>query len=412
MIVDSPLELAPGSPAKRQRAAGNSQSFGPIPGRTKFALQIQHPLHLSSKMAIKTTPSTTAPHPPTFPAHTFAKLAPPTYLTAHLTSKDVPIRPSGRSPTQFRTPTCHTGSLTHAHGSAVVRCGDTAVVCGVRGEILRAEDVADYRPKIAEEEESFDTEMHSFQHVRREKREGSEEMARLGLLVPNLELATGCSPTHLPGGPPSTLAQTLSQRILTLLHTSNLLSVHDLRIWFRPPASAPICRGQEHEVMGEEEEEIAKAEVKAFWVLYIDILFISLDGNPFDAACFALLAALCNTRLPRAWYDADRELVLCSDDPAESKQLHLYDMPVPLSFGVFEGDEEAKGKKWILADMDGFEEGLCRENVTIVVGEEKRVVRIEKDGGGNVGGRDMRRLVELAVQRRREWIIMLRDGPP
>ena len=284
-------------------------------------------------------------------------------------------------------------------------------MCGVRGEILRAEDVADYRPKTAEEEERVDMEMHSFQKIWRENKEDSEEMARLGLLVPNLELATGCSPTHLPGGPPSTLAQTLSQRILTLLHTSNLLSTHDLRIWFRPPASAPTRHGQEHEVMGEE-EEMAKAEVKAFWVLYIDILFISLDGNPFDAACLALLAALRNTRLPRAWYDADRELVLCSDDPAESKQLHLYDMPVPLSFGVFEGGEEAKGKKWILADMDGFEEGLCRENITIVVGEEKRVVRIEKDGGGSFGGRDMRGLVELAGQRRREWIMMLRDGPP
>lgn len=30
----------------------------------------------------------------------------------------------------------HTNSLSHAHGSAVVRTGDTAVVCGVRGEIL------------------------------------------------------------------------------------------------------------------------------------------------------------------------------------------------------------------------------------------------------------------------------------
>jgi exosome complex component RRP43 len=33
-------------------------------------------------------------------------------------------------------PTLHPNALAHAHGSAVIRSGDTAVVCGVRGEIL------------------------------------------------------------------------------------------------------------------------------------------------------------------------------------------------------------------------------------------------------------------------------------
>ncbi len=354
-------------------------------------------------MAIKPSPSnsTSNPaHPLTFPALAFAKLAPTTFLTAHLSSPQGPLRPSGRSPSQVRTPTCHTGSLTHAHGSAVVRCGDTAVVCGVRGEVLRVEDIPDYKYRPEEDPRRDDEDEQG--RYKRMRREDSEEMAQLGLLVPNLELATGCSPDNLPGGPPSPLAQTLTQRILTLLHTTHLLSMSDLRIWFHPqaPSSTPSQ-------IEEDDEDLARPSVKAFWTLYIDILFISLDGNAFDAAWLSVLAALKDTRLPRAWWDGDREMVLCSDDPDEARVLKLYNMPVALSFGVFEGDGEEKGKRWVLVDMDGFEEGLCRESGTVVVGDGGRVVRIEKSGGGIAGVKEVRGLVQVAMGRRREWIGLL-----
>ena len=341
-------------------------------------------------------------------------------------------------------------------------------MCGVRGEILRAEDIPDYKPQpeedairdyedeqdeqslklsryyldrytevaessltgldqknkllalMAEEGKKL-AEIGSGGHNRnsqspdggnedeqgrrkRIRREDSEEMTRLGLLVPNLELATGCSPDNLPGGPPSLLAQTLTQRILTLLHTTHLLRMGDLRLWFHPRAasSTPFKPADEGE-----DEDLARPSVKAFWALYIDILFISLDGNAFDAAWLSVLAALKDTRLPRAWWDGDRETVLCSDDPSEARVLDLYDMPVALSFGIFEGDGESKGKRWVLVDMDGFEEGLCREGGTVVIGDGGRVVRMEKNGGGVVGVKEVRDLVERAKERRMEWIRVL-----
>ena len=280
-----------------------------------------------------------------------------------------------------------------------MRCGDTAAVCGVRGETLRAGDVAD--PTTA-----------------RPAADGGgggegDEMARLNLLVPNLELATGCSPAHLPGGPPSVLAQTLTQRIATLLHTSRMIAMELLRIRCPPPDETADDPSGVEEAAGEEEQR-ARAEVQAFWVLYIDVLFISLDGNAFDAAWMAILAALKDTVLPRAWWDVDREMVLCSDRVAEAKGLGIREVPVPLSFGVFEGDDGAgmaggKGKgKWVLVDMDGFEEGLCREGGTVVVGKGGRVVRIEKSGGVGVGVVEMRMLVELAGKRREEWMGLLK----
>ena len=277
-----------------------------------------------------------------------------------------------------------------------MRVGDTAAVCGVRGEILLASSIAGRNKRGTrrrKEDEDEDDE------------EG--EIADLGLLVPNLELATGCSPSHLPGSPPSVLAQSLSWRILTLLHATRLVSASDLRIWHQP---ARLVSSSE-----EDDEEAEEPEIKAFWVLYIDILFISLDGNAFDAAWGAVLGALGDTRVPNAWWDGDRETVLCDDAVAKAHKLRLNGWPVACSFAVFEprvggrtGGEDSKGKAaWVLADPDAFEEGLCRESVTVVVdleeGGRTKVCRVEKVGGGVVGGGEMRGLVGMAEGRWREW---------
>ncbi|KAI4113250.1 MAG: hypothetical protein LQ338_008210, partial [Usnochroma carphineum] len=187
------------------------------------------------------SPDTTAPTPLTFPPSAFAKLAPRSYLHAHLSSPAA-RRPSGRLPSESRKSSINTGSLTHCHGSAVVRTGDTAVVCGIRGEILNAEDVLDYKPAttvddLLERYGGRGIHLHEVTDEgmkRRSRGADAEEMAYLNLLVPNVELSTGCSPAYLPGGPPSEEAQSLSHRILSLLHTTQLLSMDDLRIWYHP----------------------------------------------------------------------------------------------------------------------------------------------------------------------------------
>jgi len=114
-----------------------------------------------------------------FPAQTFQKLSPNSYLLRHLQAKE-PTRPSVRTPEAFRSPTLHTNALSHAHGSAVVRTGDTAVVCGVRGEILsltHGEGRTKGRIVVQREDVTGNT--------------GDEEIKIHSLLVPNLELGTG-----------------------------------------------------------------------------------------------------------------------------------------------------------------------------------------------------------------------------
>ncbi|KAI4173457.1 MAG: hypothetical protein LQ346_008425 [Caloplaca aetnensis] len=400
-------------------------------------------------MAIQ-PPSTT---PLTFPPTHFAKLAPRSYLHAHLSSPSS-RRPSGRLPSESRQQSINTGSLTHCYGSAVVRTGDTAVVCGIRGEILNADDVVDYKPAMTVEalaqryggESARLDEGDDENRGNKARKADAEELAELNLLVPNVELSTGCSPNYLPGGPPSDEAQSLSHRILSLLHTSRLLSMDDLRIWHHPPSSTstknqpPPAEASPAETTSmsldaptsypnediTEIEESQRPKVKAYWALHITLLVLSLSGPPFPTLWTALIAAIRNTRLPRARWDADLNSVLCSPSISEARSLRMNGLPMVMSFGVFEAERDGAGlvsastqtgmeqrRTWVLADVDGFEASCCDEEVTITVrnsnsGRSKKrkaieVLGIEKGGGGIVGRNEMRELAELAGSRLGEW---------
>ncbi|PNS14880.1 hypothetical protein CAC42_2109 [Sphaceloma murrayae] len=335
-------------------------------------------------MATSSAPSLS---PLSFPAATFAKLTPEPYLLAHLQPSDrkaTPTRPSGRSPLDYRAPQIHSGSLSHSNGSAVVRLGATSIVCGIRGEILRAQDIPHpYRP--------YTTSSSSPSAAP----ENNTEISDLSLLVPNLELSTGCSPSHLPGNPPSPVAQSLTHRLLSLLHSTSLV----------PPSSLRITT-----TVTEDEE--TQTVTKAYWALYIDVLVISHDGNVFDAAWLAILAALRDTRLPKAEWDADNERVVCDPKRDEARGLGIGELPIACSFGVFENGNrirEEEGDMWILADCDAFEEGVVREGATLVV-DDGAVKKVELGGGQRVGREGMRKMVEQAGRRAGEWRKIVQDA--
>ncbi|KAF5865311.1 hypothetical protein ETB97_004519 [Aspergillus alliaceus] len=386
------------------------------------------------------------PTPPSLslPPSQFARLQPHAYLLAHLSpppaSNQPSIRANGRATSQFRVTSANTGSLTHTNGSAVVRLGDTTAVCGVRAEILHTDDIASWSvsrpppassattsnkrrklmPSQSEDDDSDDDESH---------------IQDFNLVVPNLSLSTGCAPGFIPGAPPSAMAQSLSHQILTLLHSTRLVRTEDLRIWYQPPnfGAEELERHNEDEQMdvdapqGEAATE-KNREIKAFWVLYIDVMIVSLAGNPFDAAWAAVLAALRDTKLPRAWWDVDNEMVVCSEAVSEARKLTLRGLPVSSSFCVFEADAASgwravvvpdaeeerelddsarKGnqRRWILADPDGYEEGLSQERVCVVVDKEQGgkgktvVLKLEKNGGWAVDAKELKALVDISAQR-------------
>ncbi|KAK4235873.1 ribosomal protein S5 domain 2-type protein [Achaetomium macrosporum] len=322
----------------------------------------------------------------------FAKLSPHPYLLRNLSpsSPDArPARTNGRAPQEARPIHINASSLSHAHGSALVRTGDTTVICGVRGEILPVERIPQYRPLDTRKRNQDGGEGEMGAAV------GRGELKDYDLLVPNIELATGSAPQFLPGVPPTPLAQTLSTRVYSLLHATGLVEAADLRIWY-DPSKAKKEEGEDTNMEEGEEEEREEGDderVVAYWVLYIDLLFVSFDGNPFDAAWAAVVAALRDTRLPVARWDPDREMVVCSR--TERRKLNLRGLPVACSAVVFMEKEQGEvgtaageGRHWILLDPDRLEESLCREMITMVVDcseGDTRIKNIEKQGGAVLG---------------------------
>lgn len=290
------------------------------------------------------------------------------------------------------------------------------MICGVRGETLAVSQIPNYR---------------SAADISNASGDAMDELRDYDLLVPNIELATGCAPSFLPGAPPTALAQTLSTRVYSLLHDSGLLdAAADLRIYERQEEEEKTTsqKDKKQDDDGLEEQTTTTTnQVKAYWVLYIDLLFISFDGNPFDAAWAAVVAALRDTKLPRAHWDADREMVLCSREDTGTgpgpRPLRVRGLPVACTAAVFTAtrDRQRRGNKkgssggsgdnaggqqqyWILVDPDRFEESLCDETVTVVVDRSQgqrdtRILGISKSGGTVVGPQVLRRLVDVAEER-------------
>ena len=321
------------------------------------------------------------------PRDTFAKFSPHPYLLKNLDpAEGEPSRTNGRAPQTARPFDVNLSSLTHAHGSALVKTGGTTAICGVRGETLLASDIPNFRAS------NRDT-----------------ELADYDLLVPNIELATGSAPQFLPGVPPTDLAQTLSTRVYSLLHRSGLVKADGLRVWHDG-----FKTGDEDRMEDEEESKIGDTEpvVMAYWVLYIDIFFVSYDGNPFDVAWAAIVAALKDTRLPEARWDPDREMVLCSSK--NWTELGLEGLPAACTAGVFtekDAERPSQGRYWLILDPDGQEEELCEEIITTVVdcsGGDTRILSISKHGGTVASPEHLKAFIKIAEKRWDDFRVALK----
>ncbi|KAK5272279.1 hypothetical protein LTR99_010617 [Exophiala xenobiotica] len=331
-------------------------------------------------------------------------ISPNALLHAHL-KQSPPRRPSNRAPSEVRPVQLNVGSLTHCNGSSLVKIGATTIVCGVRAEILPVSEIPSFRvTKTSAAYNPSAPVARDNRYVDGEQEDEYGAVPLYHLVVPNIELATGCSPKHPANTAPSVEAQSISQRLLSLLHTSQLVRTSDLEIIYTPPA----------ETQDTELGINADPQLKAYWTLYIDMMCISYGGSIFDAAWLALCAALKDTSLPKAWWDQDLEQVLCSAEVEDAHNLRLRGMPVPSTFGVFIPEQRlvtvngGDDQYWILMDMDGFEEEACIESGTITVdaggnAESLLILRIEKSGGPSIDVEQMIKIVTFAERRQRQW---------
>ncbi|TIB95991.1 ribosomal protein S5 domain 2-like protein [Wallemia mellicola] len=216
------------------------------------------------------------------------------------------LRMDGRRLDEFRSTSINQGSIDTANGSAVVRLGNTTMIAGVKLKTALPDP----------------------------NREA-------GYVVPNIDLNPISNSKYKPG-PPSEEAQVLSSRINDVLLSSGVLNQKDLTI----------------------------EQGKAVWVVYIDVVCINFDGNAFDAALIAIVAALRNTRLPVTRYDFDNDRVLAN--PEESTSVPLTKTIIPTSFGLFDGK--------LVTDLNDFEQSLAHSRLTVVINEDGTLAHMSSQG--------------------------------
>ncbi|KAK6508060.1 hypothetical protein TWF506_010168 [Arthrobotrys conoides] len=348
------------------------------------------------------------PPPLTFSTSLFRQISPALYLERHLTHSP-PTRPNGRSPSQCRDFTLTTNSLSHAHGSAVVRAGDTAVVCGIRGEILTVAPGDD-----PSRFESYHCPPTSATHACGSRGAGGASWG--GLIIPNVELSTGCSKKY-PLGPPGGLAQTLSDQLHELVNVTKLVSLDSLRIYDSDDGSGSSLASTK--------------KIKGYWSLYLDVLCISLDGNILDAAWYAIVAALKSSRLPLASWNQTEERIFCQallNHPISLRQ----SLPFTTTFALIplpNSENHRKETAILLNDPDSYEEGEACEILTILcttefdpaqgdsprfplAGLRTRVEKIEKRGGWNIGLTQIESCLDLATSKAARYFQSLAKEQP
>uniref|UniRef100_A0A8C0YGX4 Ribosomal RNA-processing protein 43 n=1 Tax=Cyprinus carpio carpio TaxID=630221 RepID=A0A8C0YGX4_CYPCA len=136
-------------------------------------------------------------------------------------------------------------SVSTADGSALVKIGNTTVICGIKAELTTPPSDAPNR----------------------------------GYIVPNVDLPPLCSSKFRPG-PPGEQAQAASQFIADVIESSDLINM----------------------------EELCIEKSKLCWVLYCDIMCLDYDGNLLDACIIVLLAALKNAQLPEVTINKETDL--------------------------------------------------------------------------------------------------------
>ena len=241
--------------------------------------------------------------PLTFPPELYKRLVPSQYLQQHLSS-DPPIRPDGRKPTQFRDLAITTNSLSNTQGSAVVRNGETTMVCGVRAETIEPDA---FTPKQ-------------------------------GTIVCNIEIGPLCH-ASVKAGPPTPQQQSITHQLQQIIETYDVVDLEALCI---EPG-------------------------KAAWILYVDIVCLSSSGSLLSTAYTAMIAALSTTSLPVARWDVDRATpaVRCK---RELVPLKLNAVPYLVEFTVFgthvladptdDETELAEGVILVIMNTDGSLLGL------------------------------------------------------
>ncbi|KAG5671510.1 hypothetical protein PVAND_001704 [Polypedilum vanderplanki] len=177
----------------------------------------------------------------------FKAINPVKFVLDHLEKN---VRPDGREFNEFRATIINKDSISRAEGSALVKIGNTTVLCGIKAELAEPDNIDQ----------------------------------NIGFIVPNIELSKLCSPKYRAIGV-SVDSQVMSQTIFNIIVNSECID----------PADLCIAKG------------------KLVWVLYCDLVCLDDDGSVLDVAILALSTALKSLKLPKVDFDIDTKVIKVND---------------------------------------------------------------------------------------------------
>ena len=149
-----------------------------------------------------------------------------------------------------------------------------------------------------------------------------------------------------------------------------------------------------------------------FWDIRVSVFCTSFDGNVLDAALFAAVLCLMNTKLPNVALNPSGEL---SETNKPSKYLRLQSIPISHTFAMLDCDNQLLN----LADPTAMEEDSARSLVTIVVvarsaGEESAAhvgsapIVVHKPGGISLQPAHLSSAIKAARARAQQVLTLMR----
>ncbi|QEF95119.1 exosome complex protein Rrp42 [Methanothermobacter sp. KEPCO-1] len=233
-------------------------------------------------------------------------------------------RIDGRSLHEFRDISIETGVISKAEGSSRVKLGNTQIIVGVK-------------PQIGEP---------------------FPDTPEMGVILTNSELLPMASPTFEPG-PPDERSVELSRVVDRCIRESQMIDL----------------------------EKLCIIEGSKVWMLFLDLHIIDYDGNLFDAAVLATVAALLDTRIPKAEVEDGEVLV----DRENMQPLPINRKALMCTFAKI-GDE-------IILDPCLEEEDILTARLSIGVTEDGSICAMQKGGEGALTRDDVLRAVSIAREK-------------
>lgn len=241
-------------------------------------------------------------------------------------------RVDGRDFNQFRDISIEPGIISKAEGSARVKIGETQVVCGVKM------DIGDPYP----------------------------DTPNSGVITTAAELIPLASP-DFEAGPPREDAIELARVVDRGIRESEVIKLGDLCIM---PA-------------------------EKIWIIFIDIHIIDHDGNLFDAASLAALAALYNAKVPmerfKEFFEKLKEThpvieEYLKNHPAEDYALPMRDPPISTTYVKF--------NDVVVADPSLDEQEIADARLTVATDTKGDIRAMQKGLNGSFTVEEIQKIIK------------------